>query len=107
LDYDKLSSAVHLARLGLPNPRGRSIHASPNSGYNAPNHHARDRPAAGLNNSPNCDDGRAEYDLARPAKDIARPDSAHGSDKAADIVNGRHYTLHIGRRIAKRMQEVL
>jgi hypothetical protein len=107
LDYDKLSSAIHLARLGLPNSRGRSIHASSNTSHNAPNHHTRHGPAASLDDSPNGDDGRAEYDLTRPAKDITRPYGAHGSDEAADVVNGRHHTLHICRRITKRMQEVL
>jgi hypothetical protein len=107
LDDNQLSSAVHLARLGLPYTCCGRVHTSAHARHNSSYHHTRDRPTAGLDDSPNGNDGRAKYDLTRPPKYITSPDSAHGSDEAADVVDGGHHSLHVGRWIAERMKEIL
>jgi hypothetical protein len=121
-DY-KLSSAIHLARFGLPDSGRGCVHTCAESSYNSPNHHARYSPTACLNDSTNADDSRTKYDLARTSKYIASPYCAHSTYEAANIVDrghdaciavrscmrpfrGRH-TLHICRRIAKRVKKVL
>ena len=107
LNDDKLSSAVHFARFRLPNAGGCCVHASSETCNNSPNHHAGDLKAASLDDSSDGNNSRTKYNLARAPEDITRPDGAHGADKAADVVDRGHYTLHIRRRVAESMKEVL
>lgn len=107
LDDDKLSSAVHLTCLCLPNASCRCVHASSHTSNDSSYHHAGNGPTASLDDSPDSNDCRTKYNLPRSSKDISRPDCAHGANEAANVVDGGHHTLHVRRWVAEGVKEVL
>lgn len=60
LNYNELSSAVHLTRFGLPYSSRRRVHTCSKSSYDSSDHHACYSPTASLNDRTNAYDGRAE-----------------------------------------------
>jgi len=75
---------------------------------NNPTHdHLRHRRAGRLDNSTDSNDRRAKNDLSRTAQPVASEERAHGAEEAADVVQTRHGALHVGRGIAKGVEEVL
>jgi hypothetical protein len=90
LDDDKLSSAIHLTRFGLPNSSSSCIHTCPKSSYNSPNHHAWHSPTTRLDDCADTNNSRSEYDLPRASKDIASPYCAHSAYETANVIDRSH-----------------
>lgn len=107
LDNHQLPPTPHLTRLRLPHARRRRVHARPQASHHPTDHHLRDAVRRSLDDGADSDDGAPDEDLARPAKKVTRPDGRHGTDEAANVVDGGHGGLHVGGGVAHGLEEVV
>lgn len=107
LDDNELPPTAHFTRFSLPHTRRRRIHPGSQACYNPANHHLRDRKARRLDDSSDRNDRTPDDNLSWSSENVAGPDGRHGTDEASDVVDRRHGALHVGGRVAERVEEVL